>query len=216
MKSPGSIETIKQDAQLSDRRSDGVNSTALMKMSIHNSLLIFAAALTLGATILSAQDTMKPKPTQQDAFDVIGIQVRTNNAKEATGDGAIPKQWQRLFAEGILNQIPEKIDQSITVVYSNYASDWNGDYDYTLGAKVKSGTKPPQGMASVTIPAGRYLEFESARGLGQTVVPEVWRQIWAYFQDPANPQRDYKADFERYEPSDPANVQAHVFIRVKP
>jgi predicted transcriptional regulator YdeE len=187
-----------------------------MKTGILNSFLILAATFALGATMLSAQDTMKPEPTQQDTFDVIGIQVRTNNAREASGDGAIPKLWQRLFAEGILNQIPGKTDQLITVVYSDYASDWNGDYDYTLGAKVKSGTKPSEGMVSVTVPAGRYLEFESARGPGQTVVPVVWKQIWAYFQDPANPQREYKADFEHYEPSDPANVQAHVFIRVKP
>ena len=158
---------------------------------------------------------MKPTPTRQDAFDVIGIQVRTNNAREAAGDGALPKLWQRLFSEGILNQIPYKADQSITVVYTNYASDWNGDYDYTLGAKVKSGTKAPEGMVSVTVPAGTYLEFESARGPGQAVVPEVWKQIWAYFQDPANPPRDYKADFERYGAmSDPTSVQALIFIRV--
>ena len=187
-----------------------------MKTNLSHSFLMVAAMLVLGTTILQAQDNMKPKPNPQDAFEVIGIQVRTNNAKEANGDGAIPKQWQRLFAEGILNQIPEKVDQSITVVYSNYAGDWNGDYDYTLGTKVKSGTRPPEGMVSVTVPTGKYLEFESARGPGQTVVPEVWKQIWAYFQDPANPQRDYKADFERYEPSDPANVQAYIFIRVKP
>ena len=187
-----------------------------MHMKLPHSFLVAAATIVCGATILQAQDTMKPKPTQQDTFDVIGIQVRTNNAKEATGDGAIPKQWQRLFGDGVLNQIPNKTDQSITVVYSNYASDWNGDYDYTLGAKVKSGTKPPEGMVSVTVPAGKYLEFESARGPGQTVVPEAWKQIWTYFQDPANPQREYKADFELYEPSDPANVQAHIFMRVKP
>jgi predicted transcriptional regulator YdeE len=202
--------------RLSDQRADGVNSTALMKVHFPNSLLIAASILAFGATILPAQDTMKPKPTQQDAFDVIGIQVRTNNAKEATGNGEIPKQWQRLFEEGILTQIPGKTDELITVVYSNYAGDWNGDYDYTLGAKVKAGTKAPQGMVSVTVPAGKFLEFESARGPGQTVVPEAWKQIWTYFQDSANPQRDYKADFERYEPSDPANVQAHIFMRVKP
>ena len=188
-----------------------------MKTNLLHSFLIVAATLLLGTTILSAQDAMKPTPTQQDAFEVIGIQVRTNNAKEATGDGAIPRLWQRLFGEGILNQIPDKADQSITVVYTNYSSDWNGDYDYTLGTKVKSGTKAPEGLVSVTVPAGKYLEFESARGPGQTVVPQVWKQIWAYFQDPANPLRDYKADFERYGAvSDPAGAQAHIFMRVKP
>src|SRR5215469_6665097 len=188
-----------------------------MKKERQHAFLVVAATFAFGPNFLQAQDTMRPKPTQQDAFDVIGIQVRTNNAKEAAGDGALPQLWQRLFSEGILNQIPDKADQSIMVVYTNYASDWNGDYDYTLGAKVKSGTKAPAGTVSVTVPAGKYLEFESARGPGQTVVPQVWKQIWTYFQDPANFPRDYKADFERYGAmSDPANVQAHIFIRVKP
>jgi predicted transcriptional regulator YdeE len=153
-----------------------------MNKELQHAFLVVAATLAFGATFLQAQNTMRPKPTQQDAFDVIGIQVRTNNAKEAAGDGALPKLWQRLFSEGILNQIPDKADQSIMVVYTNYASDWNGDYDYTLGAKVKSGTKAPEGMVSVTVPAGKYLEFESARGPGQTVVGEVRKQIWPTFR----------------------------------
>jgi predicted transcriptional regulator YdeE len=165
---------------------------------------------------MHAQDTAKPRPVEQSSFDVIGIETRTNNAKEASGNGEIPKQWQRLFAEGILNQIPDKTDQAITVVYTNYASDWNGDYTYILGAKVKTGTKAPTGMVAVTVPAGKYVAFQSAKGPGQTVVPEVWKQIWGYFQEPGNPVRAYKADYERYEgPSDPNNVQANIFMGVK-
>ena len=188
-----------------------------METRVLNSFRVVAAALAFGVTMLLGRETMKPKPTQQDSFDVIGIQDRTNNAKEVSGDGALPKLWQRLFSEGVLNQIADKADQAITVVYTNYAGDWNGDYDYILGAKVKSGTNAPEGMVSVTVPAGKYIEFESARGPGQSVVPEVWKQIWAYFQEPGNPTRDYKADFERYDAmSDPGNVQSHIFIRVKP
>lgn len=159
---------------------------------------------------------MKPKLTDQSAFDVIGIETRTNNAAESTGNGAIPKQWQRFFVEGVLDRIPDKSEQSIIVVYTNYASDWNGDYSYILGAKVKPGTKAPEGMVAVTVPAGKYAEFESARGSGQTVLPEAWKQIWTYFQQPGRPARSYKTDFEHYEyPSDQANVQAHIFLGVK-
>jgi len=179
--------------------------------------LILSVATGFVSAALLAQDVMKPTPTQQAAFEVIGIEARTNNAQEATSNGVIGKQWQRLFTEGILDRIPDKVDQSITVVYTNYASDWNGDYTYLLGAKVKSGTKAPAGMVLVTVPAGKYVEFKSARGPGQTVVPELWKQIWTYFHDPGNPTRAYKSDFERYEtPSDPDNVQAHIFIGVKP
>jgi predicted transcriptional regulator YdeE len=179
--------------------------------------LVLCAAFVFSARAQQMQDAMKPKATDQSEFQVIGIEARTNNAQEATGSGVIPKQWQRLFMEGILNQIPDRSDQSIAVVYTKYASDWNGDYTYILGAKVKPGTKAPEGMVPVTVPAGKYVEFESARGLGQEVVPQVWKQIWTYFQEPGNPSRAYKTDFELYEgPQDPNNVQAHIFIGLKP
>jgi predicted transcriptional regulator YdeE len=179
--------------------------------------ILIAVSITLIATNLTGQETTKPKTAEQASFDVIGIKTRTNNAQESGGKGAIPEQWQRLFSEGILERIPDRADEFVTVVYTNYASDWNGDYDYILGAKVKPGAKAPGGMVLVTVPAGKYVEFESARGPGQTVVPEVWKQIWSYFQESGNSPRAYKADFERYEmPSDPNSMQAHIFMGVKP
>jgi predicted transcriptional regulator YdeE len=178
--------------------------------------IILCAGFACESNAQQMQDAMKPTVTDQSEFEVIGIEVRTNNAQEATGNGAIPKQWQRLFMESLLNQIPDRSDQSITVVYTKYAGDWNGDYTYILGAKVKPGTKAPEGMVAVTVPPGKYVEFESARGPGQEVVPVVWKQIWAYFQEPSNPSRAYKSDFERYDgPPDPNSVQAHIFIGVK-
>jgi predicted transcriptional regulator YdeE len=202
---------------LSDPLRRGVNLAVAMSREFKISIaILFAVIAALGAAFMHAQDTAKPKPVEQSSFDVIGIETRTNNAKEPTGNGEIPKLWQRLFNEGILNNIPDRTDQGITVVYTNYASDWNGDYTYILGAKVKSGTKAPAGMVSVTVPAGKYVAFQSARGTGQMVVPEVWKQIWAYFQEPGSPVRAYKSDFERYEtPSDPSSVQANIFMGVK-
>ena len=160
---------------------------------------------------------MRPKPTEQPAFEVIGIEARTNNSMESGADGAIPKQWQRLFTENVLPRIPDRLDQSIVAVYTNYASDWNGDYTYILGAKVKSGTKAPEGMVSAKVPPGRYEQFVSARGPSPQVVPDLWKQIWSYFHEPGNPSRAYQTDFERYDDmSDPKNVQARIYIGVKP
>jgi predicted transcriptional regulator YdeE len=160
---------------------------------------------------------MKPKLIEPSSFVVIGIETRTNNSAESTSDGAIPKQWQRLFQEGVLNRIPDRLDQSVVAVYTNYASDWNGDYTYILGAKVKPGTKAPAGMVAVSIPAGKYVGFISAQGPSPQVVPDTWKQVWAYFQVPGNPPRAYGADYEVYDDmADPNNVQVKLFIGVKP
>src|SRR5208283_3308187 len=165
-----------------------------------------AAALCISAAGAQAQNAMTLESIDQAGFEVIGIEARTNNSQESGPNGAISKQWPRLFQEGVLNRIPDRLDQSIVAVYTKYASDWNGDYTYILGAKVKPGTKAPEGMVTVNVPSGYYVMFVSARGPGQQVVPELWKQIWTYFHEPGNPSRAYQADFELYDDmSDPNN-----------
>ena len=51
-------------------------------------------------------------------FLVVGIEVRTTNAKEATADAAIPRQWQKFFQERILGKIPNKVGANIYALYS--------------------------------------------------------------------------------------------------
>ena len=90
---------------------------------------------------------MEPRIVEQQEFSVIGIQVRTSNAEEVTGGGAIPKQWAGFFSEGIADKIPNKLDSTIYAVYTNYASDYNGEYDFIIGMKVSSVSEiwpPPQ------------------------------------------------------------------------
>lgn len=189
----------------------------ILRMFCFFSFIVVVIALTLTSAAQQAQEVTKPQTSKRASFDVIGISVRTNNGAESGADGQIPKTWQRLFAEGLLNNIPDRADDGVVAVYSKYASDANGDYTFTLGAKVKPGTKPPNGMVAITVPAGKYLEFDSAKGPGAEVIPATWRQIYGYFQDPSNPLRAYNTDFEIYEDlSDPNAMQGHIFIGVKP
>ena len=139
---------------------------------------------------------MKPTIVEQNAFEVTGIEARTNNAKEAGPEGVIGKQWERFMRDGLQQQIPDKADQNIYAVYTDYASDANGDYTFVLGAKVRSSPDRliPTGMVVKKIPAGRYAVFTSERGPVQKIVVETWRRIWEYYQSPRNSQRAYRAD----------------------
>ena len=178
--------------------------------------LVAPALILAFATSLSAQSAPKPTTSDVASFDVIGISVRTNNTAEIGGNGEIPKLWQRLFMEGILGAIPDRADDAITVVYTNYAGNQDGDYTYILGSKVKTGTKAPDGMMAVTVPAGKYVEFVTDKGPGAEIVPKAWGDIYGYFQAPASPKRTFKIDFERYaDMSDPNAMQGHIFIGVK-
>ena len=165
-----------------------------------------------------AEVTVKPNVVELDAFEVMGVEVRTNNAKEAGATSVIPKLWQRVIQEHVLDDVPNRIGQTIYAVYTDYASDANGDYTLVLGAKFRpADTLVPTGMAVKTVPGGRYAVFTSERGSVAKVVVQTWQQIWSYYESPANGQRLYRADFELYDQraADPTNAQVDIYIGVK-
>lgn len=149
-------------------------------------------------------------------FTVIGIEARTTNAKEATPDGIIGKQWQKFFGEGTLERIPDRADANVYAFYSDYASDHNGEYSFVIGAKVKDGTAPPSGMVAKRIRAGRYAVITSEKGPFPKVVPATWQRIFE-LEEKGQLRRAYQTDFELYDQraQDPQNGQIDVYIGVK-
>ncbi len=149
-------------------------------------------------------------------FQVIGIGARTTNAKEATGDGMIPRQWQKFFQEGNLTKIPNKISGNIYALYSDYASDHNGEYDFVIGAMVKEGTLPPPGMVAKNVAGGRFAVLTSEKGPLPKVVPQAWQAIFK-LEAEKKIQRTYKTDFEIYDQrsQDPQNAQVDLYVGLK-
>ena len=104
--------------------------------------LIICGFCVLGLALLASNDPQRTandaeknsiKQTNITGFTVIGIEARTDNAKESTPNGIIPKQWQRFFNEGIPSKIPDATGPVFYAVYSDYASDHNGEYAYLVG-----------------------------------------------------------------------------------
>ena len=160
---------------------------------------------------------MNPKIVERDGFMVIGIAARTSNAKEMTSEGVIGKQWGRLFQEGILGKIPNKADQNIVALYTDYASDHDGEYTYVLGARVTSDKDVPEGMVVKKISGGKFAVFTSGKGPGQQVVPAVWMKINSLPKTAVGGDRMYQADYEIYDEraADPQNLVMDVYIGIK-
>ena len=169
------------------------------------------------SVILIAGETSIPI-VHQNAFSVAGIEVRTSNAKEATGHGVIGKQWQKFFQEDVLEKIPNKLDSNIYAVYSDYASDHNGEYSLTIGAKVADGSSVPAGLALKTVPAGNYAVLTSDKGPVVKVVTAAWQRVWGLEQKKAlGGTRAYKADFELYDQraANPQDSQVDIYLGLK-
>ena len=182
---------------------------------MRNAVLVLAILAT-AASIL-AQTTM-PKKVRQDGFSIIGIEARTTNSREAGDDGVIPKQWQKFFRDGVQDKIANRADSNLYAVYSDYASDRNGEYSYVIGVRVNNGATVPAGLVLKKIPAANYVLITSDQGPVAKVVVAAWRQIWT-LEDKGQlgGTRAYKADFEIYDhrATDPQNSQVDLYVGLK-
>jgi predicted transcriptional regulator YdeE len=157
-----------------------------------------------------------PKVEDQDSFIVVGVTVRTNNTREATGQGDIPGLWQSAIQNGTLETIPNKTGDGMVVVYSDYATDNTGDYNYTLGYRVTSADKVPDGMVARTIHAGKYAAIVSETGPPQEVIPALWQRIAQMTPQQLGGARAYQTDFETYGAIvDWGNVQMTAHLGLK-
>jgi predicted transcriptional regulator YdeE len=155
---------------------------------------------------------MKFTIVSEATFLVAGIAARTSNAREMSGAGIIGKLWERFIRENIAATIPERSDSALVAVYTDYASDKDGEYTFLIGCRVKPAAEIPEEMVAKSIPAGRYAVFLSESGPVGEVVMKTWQRIWS-----AEIDRAYRADYEVYDERarDPGNarVEVHVGIR---
>ena len=164
-----------------------------------------------------AQQNASPaKVEQPTAFNVVGIAVRTNNQQEAGESGEISKLWQRFVQQNIAAKIPNRADQDLLAVYTDYKSDQTGEYTYLIGARVTSTGDVPVGLTLKEVPAGSYAVLETDKGPLQTVLPEIWKRIWSMSAKDLGGERAFQADYEVYPSGfDPQNAQFAVHVGLK-
>lgn len=122
---------------------------------------------------------------------ITGISVRTTN-QNGQSQKDMAEIWQKFFAENISSQIPNKVNDDIYCVYTDYESDFNGFYRTILGSKVNSPNDISEVLICKTIPAAKYLSFISEGKLPDCVVATLTH----IGQSPVN--RKYLADFDVY------------------
>jgi predicted transcriptional regulator YdeE len=159
-----------------------------------------------------------PKQVVEQPFYVAGFLARTNNAAEASGESKIGPLWQRFMQENLAAQIPNRADMAFTAVYSNYASDENGAYDYLLGARVTSVDHLPTGMSWRKIELGTYAVILTDRGQMPSVLQAAWDRIWHMSPGELGGKRAFVSDYEIYDQRtrNPQNAQVEIHIGLMP
>ncbi len=142
-------------------------------------------------------------------FHLIGIAVRTSNEN---GQSAIdiPFLWEKFMAEGILRQIPNRTDDTIYCMYTDYEKDHTRPYTTILGCRVENLDVVPAGMTGKSIGAAAYEKFVAKGDPVTGAVFQEWQKIWD-----SRMQRNYTADFEVYGPkSRQAEAEVDIFVGV--
>ncbi|MBQ4820670.1 GyrI-like domain-containing protein [Aquimarina sp. MMG016] len=147
------------------------------------------------------KETIKP-------FDFIGISVSTTNQNnQAARD--IGQLWDTFVKENIAAEIPNKLDETVLAVYTNYEGDHTMPYDTIVGCKVSSLDHIPEGLTGYAFDGGTYSKFVSKGDITKGSVYNTWLEIWQQ-----NLDRKYTADFEVYDErsKDLTNAEVDIFI----
>lgn len=160
---------------------------------------------------------MKVETTLElESFSIIGITVRTDNSDIQKLTHDMQSLWGKFIAENIVQQIPDKVDDAIYCVYTDYAGDHTHPYTALLGCKVAAmalqSASLPTGLVAKQFAGGKYNKYLVKGNLLEGAVFAKWQEIWA--QDIP---RAYTADFEVYG-ANSQNLEAaevEIFIAIR-
>ena len=107
-----------------------------------------------------------------EAFDVVGVSIVTDNQK---GTDDINALWERFFKESVGQSVPNKTDDVIYAVYSDYEGNHEAPYRLTIGYRVSS-DETPDAMHRVSVQSQEYAVM-SAAGKQPDALIETWKAI---------------------------------------
>ncbi len=148
--------------------------------------------------------------TEISSFAFIGLSVRTTNENQQAMQD-IPALWTKFFAENTLAVIPNKVDDTLYCIYTDYEKDYTRPYTTLLGCKVENLDKVPEGLTGRIITGGTYTTFTAKGNLNEGIVVQEWMKIWNSDLD-----RAYTADIEIYgeKAQNPENAEIDILIAI--
>lgn len=141
---------------------------------------------------------MKRTTTQLPEIKLVGIKCRTNNAAEMVSSTAkIASIIAKYFQQSLSEKIVHRKKSGITYcVYTDYESDFTGDYTYFIGEEVRSFDNVSEVFSTIAIPAQHYSKFTNEPGVMPDVCISMWKKIWQMKPEELGGERKYLADFE--------------------
>lgn len=148
--------------------------------------------------------------TELNDLIIIGISVRTSN-QDGKAMADIGNLFNQFFSQNIMEKIENKLSSDLYCVYTDYESDYMGDYTVFLGCSVASLNNQLDFLDAKHIPKSQYRKYTS-KGNIHAAVGKTWSGIWSDNSIP----RKYVADFDIYgkDSQDPENAIVYTYLSV--
>lgn len=164
---------------------------------------------------------MQKTITTLPAMKLVGISARTNNVnmfEMNPVNNKIAATVQKYFHSGLPEKINNRKKPGVTYcIYTNYESDFTGDYTYFIGEEVDSFDNVPEEFETLIIPTQNYAKFTTDSGPMPMVCISAWQKIWTMTPAEFGGERAYIADFEVYDERalDHQNVVLDIYIGIQ-
>lgn len=148
--------------------------------------------------------------SKKEAFTIVGISTRTSNTK-GKAEIDIPKLWHSFMSNQLLSSLPNKLNEHMYALYTDYESDHNGEYTVILGYQVSSLDKIPEEFTVRFVAESNYKKFTAKGDLTKDAVINTWMEIWK-----TDLKRSYTTDIEIYgeKAMNPVNGEADIFVAI--
>jgi len=125
-----------------------------------------------------------------DAFDVVGVSAIIKDRD--AGAEQINALWEQFFSQSIGQDVPNRVDEVIYAVYSDYEGDHEDPYRLTIGYKVEGSLSYKSHLHHVRVREADYA-LMGAAGEQPKALIETWTAVWQSDLD-----RRFETDFEVY------------------
>ena len=163
---------------------------------------------------------MKKMTQPLSEIKLVGITCRTNNAHLFEADPSTNKvaaTVQKYFYDAFAEKIRHRKNPGTTYcVYTDYESDFTGEYTYFIGEEVCSTDDVSDEFSTLIIPAKKYMKFTNGPAPMPAVCIDMWQKIWAMTPEELGGEREYFADFEIYDErsKDHTQVELDIYIGI--
>ncbi len=138
--------------------------------------------------------------------------MKLENGKTYACFKDIAELWQRFMSGNTLSKIPNKVNNEIYSLYTDYEGDHTKPYTAISGCKVERLDNIPNGMVGKSFSGGKYVKTMVKGDLIKGLIVNHWSKIFKMDLD-----RNHIADFEVFgekaQNTSDAEVDFHVGIK---